>query len=131
MEHKDKIKRLIQSRTGPNNRLAIQLMQSLWNYNFAQAFLTLELYQESLGLYLIDLLDLKIRYFHDHDIMLDYIQIRRTIHYQNKLLKEYSMLVYGADPWQHQGVSNGLNKIEYKAILEDLKLIAPTIEELL
>lgn len=131
MEHKEKINQLIQSRTGNNNQLAIQLMQSLWNYDFAKALLQLELYQESLGLYLIDLLDLKIRYFHDHDIMLDYIQIRRTIHYNNKLLKEHSSLIYGADPWQHQGVSNGLNEAEYNAILVDLQLIAPTIEELL
>lgn len=130
MKDMDKIKQLINSQTAVNNCLALQFMQSLWHYSFEEALLTLELHKEAFGLYLIDLFDLKIRYFHDHDIILDYIYIRRTIHYKNELLKEHSQLIYEADPWGHQGVFKGLNDLEFKAISADLKQISPIIQAL-
>lgn len=132
MKHKDQIQELIQSKTGTNNCLALQLMQSLWKYSFEEALLRLELQKGSFETYLIDLLNIEIRYFYDHNIILDYIYIRRTIHYKKELLKEQSKLIYDGDPWDDgNGFLKGFNTPESIAIVKDLKLLSPFIENLL
>lgn len=131
MKNTDQIKQLIQSQTGSNNCLAIQLMQSLWKYSFEEAFLRLELQKGSFNTYLIDLLDIQIRYFYDHNIILDYIYIRRTIHYKDELLKEQSKLIYEGDPWDDgNGFLKHFNTPESVAIVKDLKQLSPLIERL-
>ena len=130
MKHTDQIKQLLDSQTGPNNCLALQLMQSLWKYSFEEALLAIKWKKGSLGKYSIDLLDLKILYVHDHNIILDYIYIRRTIHYKEELLEEQSKCIYEGDPSDQRNLFKDLNDNEYKAILEDLKIISPVIEAL-
>jgi hypothetical protein len=41
MEHTGKTKQLLDSQTGTNNCLALQLMQSLWEYSFEEALLAI------------------------------------------------------------------------------------------
>ena len=131
MKHKDQIQELIQTKTGTNNCLALQLMQSLWEYSFEEALLRLEMQKGSFGVYLLDLLDIKVRYFYDHNIILDYIYIRRTIHHKGELLKEQSQLIYDGDPWDDgNGFLKGFNTPESIAIVKDLKELSPLIERL-
>lgn len=131
MKESDKIKQLIQSQTASNNCLAIQLMQSLWEYSFEEALLTLELQKSSFNTYLIDLLDIQVRYFYDHNIILDYIYIRRTVHYKKNLLKEQSQLIYEGDPWDDgNGFLKHFNTPESVAIVKDLQQLSPIIEKL-
>lgn len=131
MQHKNQIQQLIESKTGTNNSLALQLMQSLWHYSFEQALLILTFKKEPFGYYTIDLLDLKIEYLHNHNVNLDYIFIHRKIHYKNALLKGSHQDIYDGEPSDKKGFIKGLNPAESKAIVEDLKLISPIIEALL
>jgi hypothetical protein len=131
VKHKDQIQQLIETKTGTNNCLALQLMQSMLGYSFEKALLMLELKKGRFGVYLFDLLDIKIQYFYDHNIILDYIYIRRTIHYKKELLKEQSKLIYDGDPWDDgNGFLKGFNTPESIAIVKDLKQLSPFIEKL-